>query len=102
MANYRIGIDTKNSVVAFYELPPQADRPGGHDEAWWRSNFQTFASLRAEWSSYLENLEKKQMTSSERERQTKIARNQYDQADKLCRKLERYARDNAVPVQWRR
>jgi hypothetical protein len=102
MANYRIGIDTKNSVLVFFELPSQPDRPGGHDEAWWRSNFQSFAKIRAEWDNYLENLKTKDLTSSERERQTEIAKDQYDQADKLCRKLERYARDNAVPVEWRR
>jgi hypothetical protein len=102
MANYKIGIDTANSILVFYELPPQVDRPGGHDEAWWRHNFQTFDGLKAKWGNYLQNLEKKDMTSSEKERQLKIARNQYDQADQLCRKLERYARDNAVPVQWRR
>ena len=101
MANYRIGIDTQNSILRFDELPPQLDRPGGHDEAWWRSNFQTFARLRAEWSKYQGDLGTKDMTSSEKERQTQIARNQYDQADQLCRKLERYARDNAVPTPWR-
>jgi len=101
MANYRIGIDTNNSVLVFDELPPQFDRPGGHDEAWWRSSFQTFANLRTQWSNYLETLKTKELTSSERDRQTKVAKNQYDQADKLCGKLERYARDNSVPVQWR-
>ena len=101
MANYRIGIDTHNSTLHFDELPPQLDRPGGHDESWWRSSFQTFAALRAEWRQYLDDLGTKDLTSSEKERHTKIARNQYDQADQLCRKLERYARENAVPTQWR-
>jgi hypothetical protein len=102
IANYRISIDSNDEVIALDELPPQANRPGGHDEAWWRSNFQNFSKLRAEWSNYLSSLEKLDMTSSERERRTKIARNQYEEADKLCRKLERYARDNTVPIQWRR
>jgi hypothetical protein len=102
IANYRISIDGNNSVMAFDELPLQPDRPGGHDEGWWRSNFQKFSGLRTEWSSYLNNLYKEDMTSSEREKRTKIAKYQYEEADKLYRKLERYARDNNVPSQWRR
>jgi hypothetical protein len=102
LVNYRISIDSNNSVIALDELPPQLDRPGGHDEAWWRSNFQNFSNLKTEWGNYLNNLAQLDMTSSERERRIKIAKNQYDEADKLYRKLERYARDNTVPIQWRR
>jgi hypothetical protein len=102
MANYSISIDTANSIVAFHELPPQLDRPGGHDEAWWRSNFQRFAKLKAQWSNFLDDLEKGKVTSSEWEKRIAIAKNQHEEADKLCRKLERYARDNAVPIEWRR
>jgi len=101
MANYRIGIDTKSSIVVFDELPPQADRPGGHDETWWRSNFQNFTKLRAQWSGYLDNLERESLTSSEKERRTGLVKKQVEEADKLCRKLERYARDNSVPTHWR-
>ncbi len=101
IANYRISIDIDNSVMILDELPAQADRPGGHDEAWWRSNFERFSKLKADWASYLKDLEKVSMTSSERERRAAIARNQYDEANNLCRKLDRYARDNTVPMQWR-
>jgi hypothetical protein len=101
MANYRIGIDTKDSIVVFDELPPQMDRPGGHDEAWWRSNFQNFTRLRAQWSDYLGKLERESLTSSEKERRAEIVKKQYEEADKLYRKLERYARDNSVPTSWR-
>jgi hypothetical protein len=47
-------------------------------------------------------LEKRNMTSSEREKHIGIAQNQYEEADKLWRKLERCASDNAVPIQRRR
>jgi hypothetical protein len=40
--------------------------------------------------------------SYEKERRLKIAKKQYEEADNLFRKLERYARANAVPVDWRR
>jgi len=101
VSNYKIGIDIDKSVVVFEELPPQLDRPGGHDEPWWRSSFRRFEKLRAEWSDYLDKLETGNMTSSERERRSKVARKQYEAADNLCQKLERYARENAVPIQWR-
>ncbi len=102
MANYRIGIDTENSVLVFEEIPPQPDRPGGHDAAWWRSNFSSFARLKEAWGSYLGQLETEDLPSSEKERRTRIAKRQYQAAADLCRKLERYASDNAVPLQWRR
>jgi hypothetical protein len=102
MSNYRISIDTTNSLLAFDELPPQIDRPGGHDEAWWRSNFHNFEKLRAEWAGYLEKLDSEDLTSSEKEKRIKISKEQYAAAENLCRRLERYARDNAVPIDWRR
>lgn len=101
MANYRIGIDTDNNVIAFDEMPPQIDKPGGHDQMWWRSNFQRFARLKAEWGNYVEELQKGDLTSSEKDRRIHIAKNQYDEADKLYQKLEKYARDSAVPIEWR-
>jgi hypothetical protein len=101
MSNYRISIDTPNNLLTFDELPPQIDRPGGHDEAWWRSNFYNFERLRAEWAGYLEKLDREDLTSSEKERRVKISKEQHNAAENLCRRLERYARDNAVPVDWR-
>lgn len=102
MANYRIGIDTENSVLIFEEIPAQADRPGGHDAAWWRSNFSSFQNMKDHWASYLARLEDADMASSEREKRIRIAKRQYEAAVELCSKLERYASDNAVPLQWRR
>jgi hypothetical protein len=101
MASYRIGIDTQRSILVFEELPPHPDRPGGHDESWWRANFRNFENLRTVWDRYLDALKAVDLTSSERERRTRIAKSQFTAADELCRKLERYARDNAVPLQWR-
>jgi hypothetical protein len=102
MAHYRIGIDTNRNVVIFNELAPQVDRPGGHDEIWWRSNFQYFAHLRAESAKQIDDLEIGNGMSSEKEKRLIAAKKQHDAADELCRKLERYARENAVPTGWRR
>jgi hypothetical protein len=102
MSNYKIGIDTDHNVVAFDELAPQADRPGGHDEAWWRDNFQYFTQLRTESARQIDELKNGTMISSEQERRLNIAKKQFDAAEELCRKLERYARENAVPTNWKR
>jgi hypothetical protein len=101
LANYRIGIDSNNSLLVFEELPPQRDTPGGHDEAWWRSNYQNISRLKTEWSNFLVSLEQQKMASSDTERIRKIATSQYEEASKLYQKLESFARENAVPTAWR-
>jgi hypothetical protein len=102
VANYRIGIDTTKNVLVFDELPPKPEKPGGHDEAWWRHHFQGFSKAKAEWNDYLEEVEKSRLSSSETEKYSRFAKSQCEEADKLMRKLETYARDNAVPITWRR
>jgi hypothetical protein len=101
LANYKIGIDSDNSVLVFDELPPQREKPGGHDEAWWRSNYLNISRLRSEWSNYLASLEQRNVASSDTERIKKIATSQYEEANKLYQRLEQYARENAVPTNWR-
>jgi hypothetical protein len=102
LANYRLSIDANRSVLVFNELPPQSDKPGGHDESWWRSNFRKIANLRSEWSGYLEKMRLDDTVSNEKDRRVEIAKKQYEEADKLYRKLDRYARDKTVPMDWRR
>jgi len=101
MANYKVSIDVEKSLLAFDELPPQNSRPGGHDESWWRSNFERFVSLRDEWARIIEIIDGESVSSSEKEKRLKLAKEQLAAAENLCRKLERYARDNAVPTVWR-
>lgn len=102
MANYRISIDSSKSVITFDEQPAQQDRPGGHDEIWWRSNFRNITRLKSEWNSYLRALDSANLSWSETETRKKLGKSQFDEAEKLYRKLERFASDNAVPVNWRR
>jgi hypothetical protein len=102
LANYRIAIDTTKNVLVFDELPPKPEKPGGHDEVWWHHHFQRFARARAEWVGYLEDVEKANLSSSETQKYSRFAKSQCEEADKLLRKLEIYARDNAVPINWRR
>jgi hypothetical protein len=101
MANYKVSIDIEKSVLAFDELPPQNNKPGGHDETWWQSTFQRFEHLRDEWAHYMEKVDSESIASSVKEQRLKVSQEQYAAAENLCRKLERYARDNAVPITWR-
>jgi hypothetical protein len=115
MANFSIQIDTKKHVVAFEEHPINQVTPGGHDEEWWRTNFHQFAVKREEWKKLrreifdLKDVSKTAMTVKTG-RRTKIvtvgelrefADRQYKEADKLLKKLDGYAIDHAVPMEWR-
>ena len=101
MANYRISIDNEQNIISFDELAPQTDRPGGHDEVWWRSHFRKLSKLQNEWREFLNEAANSNLTSSETDRILKIVRNQTDEAGRIYRKLETYARDKAVPLAWR-
>jgi hypothetical protein len=101
MASYRISIDNDNHVLTFDELPPQTERPGGHDEAWWRSHFRGFSKLRDDWDDYLKEVTKTFMTSSEADKVLRVVRSQSTEADRIYRQLESYAREKAVPIAWR-
>jgi hypothetical protein len=116
MVNFSIQIDTKRHVVIFEENPADQQMPGGHDEEWWRTNFNQFAVKREEWAKlrrvlydYSGDLSKpitRVMTGTRTrvvtvgELRTFVDR-QYQEADKLFRKLDRYAIDYAVPMEWR-
>jgi hypothetical protein len=115
VSNYSVQIDTRKQVVVFEELSPMADMPGGHDESWWRNIFHQFASKRAEWRKLKESLNdikdpsQPAMTvrTGRRARAVTVgelktfADRQYEEADKLLHKLDRYAIRNAVPMGWR-
>ncbi len=101
MANYSINIDTRRHVVVFKELPPRANMPAGHDEAWWRINFYNMARMRTSWKNYLDRL-KNTGGWSGNERLKNSAERQYREASKLFSRLERYASHNSVPMHWRK
>ncbi len=101
MANYSINIDTRRHVVVFEELPPRANMPAGHDEAWWRINFYNMARMRTGWKKHLGRL-KDTGGWSGNEKLKNSAQRQYREANKLFRKLENYASHNSVPMHWRK
>jgi hypothetical protein len=115
MANFSIQIDTRKHVIVFEEHPPDQRMPGGHDEEWWRTNFRQFAAKREEWAKLKRDLSDsrdsaKTATTVKTGRRARavtvgelreLAERQYNEADKLVRRLEGYASEYAVPMEWR-
>jgi predicted aspartyl protease len=101
LSNYRINIDSTRSVISFDELPARQDRPGGHDETWWRYNFRIIDQSKSEWRQYLASLENTNTPSNETESLKELAKSQYAAAEKLHNRLDKFAGDNAVPISWR-
>ncbi|MBI4829089.1 MAG: clan AA aspartic protease [Nitrospinae bacterium] len=102
MANYDISIDTRRHVLLLQQQPPSSDRPGGHDEAWWRINYHKFSQLRNGWKNYLEKLKKNDTKDSSHQKLIDAAEQQLPEAEKLFRKLDSYASRHSAPMNWRR
>ena len=118
MTNFTINIDTRKHIVTFEELPPQANMPGGHDEAWWKEKFHEFASKRSDWKTRKDTIYDRfgfkgasepaavlrkdgRMTTITVGKMKEFVDYQYEEADKLLRKLDGYAVDHGVPMEWR-
>ena len=106
VSNYSFTIDSRRKVVVFEELPSDPDRPGGHDREWWSALFKEFSGSRAWWGAFSEALDKEIRDSmisvgNEEMEWKAFADFQYREAGKLLDKLDRYARENAVPMSWR-
>ncbi len=101
LANYDIQLDTKRHVVVFEERPPRPNTPGGHDEDWWRNNFHDFASLKEKWEEYREYLYNLEGDPKKLKSFKEFADKQCKEAEKLLNRLNSYAIDHAVPMEWR-
>jgi hypothetical protein len=105
-SNYSVTIDTKRKVVIFEELPADPEHPGGHDQEWWTTLFREFAASRAQWKAYSETLDKRirdsmQSSGNKDTAWKEYAETQYREADKLFDKLNSYAREHSVPMEWK-
>ncbi len=102
VANYKTNIDTSKNVIVFQETEPKRNMPAGHDERWWRNNYRRFADTRNRWKQVTEKLKIQSQNSADAQRTIQLAEKQYAEANKLFRKLERYASQHAVPKHWRK
>jgi hypothetical protein len=106
VSSFAVTIDSKKNKVIFEELPLDAEHPGGHDQEWWTGLFKEFASSRSEWKNYREEFEEDVHNTGYANGED--ANNirflidfQIREAGKLLDKLDRYARENSVPMNWR-
>jgi hypothetical protein len=106
VSDYSVTIDSKRKKVVFEELPSDTDHPGGHDKEWWTNHFKEFADSRTRWKIHGEELERKihdsmRSIGNEDIKRKAFADYQYNEADKLLTKLNRYASQHSVPTEWR-
>ena len=101
MANYKVNIDTEKGVLVFEEQPSGYKRPGGHDEAWWRTNFRQFAAMKNSLQALREKLSKQQTDMPYEKKIKDFVESQYLEAEKLFNRLDSYAIRHSVPMHWR-
>jgi hypothetical protein len=108
MSSYSMHVDPARRVVIFEELSHTSTRPGGRDEAWWRTTFSEFAAFHNGWKQALEAAETELNRSTasstkatDLQRRRDLAKRQTREAEKLMDRLHRFARENAVPMHWR-
>ncbi len=101
MGKYYMQIDNKNRLVILEELPDSPLRPAGHDELWWRTTFYNFKSMRNAWKEYRDKNHNARTSGADIKRTNQFIDKQYRRADYLCNRLNVYASENSVPLEWR-
>ncbi len=101
IGKYQMQIDTKKRVLILQEQPESSARPAGHDEAWWRTTFHNFKSLRSQWEQYKDKVSSKGEYTSRLREMKRFVDQQYSRADFLYNRLNVYASEHSVPLQWR-
>jgi hypothetical protein len=101
MANYTLKIDNEKEVLVFEEQPSSENRPGGHDEAWWRQNFAKFSAMRNQYLELKQQMDSQQIDMPTQKKLKEFVDRQYPEAEKLYNRLEAYAVRHSVPMQWR-
>jgi hypothetical protein len=101
MGNYSMRVDTMNRVVIFEELPKSASMPAGHNEMWWRSTFHNFKSMKTIWRKYKDEVSGISVYTEKQKKMKMFVEDQYDKADDLFNRLNGYASQNSVPLEWR-
>jgi len=96
LTHHTISIDSHRKVLVFTENPSSPDTRGGHDEQWWRQTFKRFRSFRDRWADHPEWV--KGRVGSDLKSFLEF---QVRESDRLLRRLENHASDNAVPQHWR-
>ena len=96
MSDYTTTIDPRKKVVVFTQHPADPNTRGGHGEDWWRKTFHDFNAARDLWFEYARSNQGKLGARTQA-----IVDFQVQESQRLLRKLDVYASNNAVPRHWR-
>lgn len=110
LAGYSLQIDTDHHELIFIELPTGPGWPAGHDETWWRRTFRQVKGQREHWKalqvSMQERINRSMSSAGEEADELKklltFCESQHREAEILERRLDRYAANHSVPLEWRR
>lgn len=106
LSQYSLTIDSANRRLIANKLPPSENRPGGHNNRWWRKNFKELIYYMNFWDQQAELIDRhdspySRLTSSY-DRVRSFILTQKGESKKLYERLERHARRHSVPKHWRR
>jgi clan AA aspartic protease (TIGR02281 family) len=101
-----VHIDSARHVITFLERPATDKAPDGRDEQWWRNNFKRFSLYRKYWKEVRSDLRLGEtyagwVSKDTEENRRAFAEAQFREAEKLYAKLNRYAIQHDVPMEWR-
>lgn len=101
MGKYSIQLDNKRRRVILQEMPESPSRPAGHDELWWRTTFIRFKSMKNGWEGYRDQHKTVGAKTTSQKRIKAYIDRQCDRADYLYNRLNVYASEHSVPLEWR-
>jgi hypothetical protein len=110
IGGYEIEINTRDHVLVLNEQPRSAQAPAGHDEHWWRRTFALLSGQRTLWKNVFAVAQERAASSQESagggaedlKKLVAFAESQNQQAEQLASRLDRYAAEHAVPLEWRK
>ncbi|OHB24882.1 MAG: hypothetical protein A2X84_00300 [Desulfuromonadaceae bacterium GWC2_58_13] len=107
LADYTVTIDSANKRLTARKNPASDQLPAGHGQDWWQRSFREFNYYKEFWENQLKTIDDgggpyTRLPSSRTTKIKAFIEYQRMEADKLLRKLDRYASWKGVPRHWRR
>lgn len=109
LSAFNTSVDPKRRIFSLQEIQHDSEFYGGKDETWWRANFQILSALSHAWKNYADQLQRKADNSiisagsgiEDMKKVLAFSKQQAEEAQHLFDRLDRYAIQNQVPMQWR-
>jgi hypothetical protein len=110
IGGYEVEINTREHVLVLNEQPKSAQMPAGHDERWWKHTFALLSGQRTQWKNVFALAQERAAASQESagggaedlKKLVSFAESQSQQAEQLANRLDRYAAEHSVPLEWRK